>query len=162
MLGSLSHVTRPPYVYLFISRIQESRNPSGARLILFIAGGMTYSEIRSAYEIADIYNREVYIGSTHVITPSTFIEDLKGLRKPMGKIPPPVPAYVPPPPEPEPRREPPPLKQHLSSSSAQSSARSSGASTPVPSVTDDKSLPPSSTDSGKSEKKKKGGFRLFG
>lgn len=39
-----------------------SRTPTGARLIIFVAGGMTYSEMRSAYEIADIHNREVIIG----------------------------------------------------------------------------------------------------
>lgn len=36
--------------------------PSGPPIILFIVGGMTYSEIRSAYEIAETFDREVYIG----------------------------------------------------------------------------------------------------
>lgn len=30
--------------------------------MIFIVGGMTYSEIRSAYELAETFDREVYIG----------------------------------------------------------------------------------------------------
>ncbi|KAI8984346.1 Sec1-like protein [Mycotypha africana] len=55
--------------------------PSGPPIIIFIVGGMTYSEIRSAYEIAETYDREVYIGSTHIITPDKFVEDLGQLDK---------------------------------------------------------------------------------
>ncbi|RUS20042.1 hypothetical protein BC937DRAFT_86503 [Endogone sp. FLAS-F59071] len=145
------------------TRSADGKGPSGARLILFVAGGITYSEIRSAYELADMYNREIFIGSTHIITPTSFINDLKELRKPMPKLPPPVAPYVAPPPEPEPKKQlpPPPAPvQHLSSSSNPGSARSSGASTPAGSLAEsDKQL----SDPGKKdEKKKKGGFRLFG
>ncbi|KAI9474083.1 MAG: Sec1-like protein [Benjaminiella poitrasii] len=55
--------------------------PSGPPIIIFIVGGMTYSEIRSAYEIAETYDREVYIGSTHIITPDKFVKDLSQLDK---------------------------------------------------------------------------------
>lgn len=82
--------------------------------MIFIVGGMTYSEIRSAYEIAETFDREVYIGkynimnqkikkkkketniilvgSTHIITPDKFVEDLgkldKALPPPMSVVPP--------------------------------------------------------------------------
>ncbi|KAI8367256.1 Sec1-like protein [Blakeslea trispora] len=66
--------------------------PSGPPIIIFIVGGMTYSEIRSAYEIAEAFDREVYIGSTHIITPDHFVTDLSKLDKnapsPKGLIPP--------------------------------------------------------------------------
>ncbi|CAO3619991.1 unnamed protein product [Mucor hiemalis] len=68
--------------------------PSGPPIIIFIVGGMTYSEIRSAYEIAETFDREVYIGSTHIITPDKFVEDLGNLDK---RLPPPksvVPPYT--------------------------------------------------------------------
>ncbi|KAG2192973.1 hypothetical protein INT46_004221 [Mucor plumbeus] len=55
--------------------------PSGPPIIIFIVGGMTYSEIRSAYEIAETFDREVYIGSTHIITPDKFVEDIGKLDK---------------------------------------------------------------------------------
>ncbi|KAI8639642.1 Sec1-like protein [Parasitella parasitica] len=55
--------------------------PSGPPIIMFIVGGMTYSEIRSAYEIAETFDREVYIGSTHIITPDKFVKDISTLHK---------------------------------------------------------------------------------
>jgi len=53
----------------------------GPRLIVFIAGGMTFSEMRSAYEITQQYQRQVFIGSTHIITPKGMLEDLTKLKK---------------------------------------------------------------------------------
>ncbi|KAJ2961915.1 hypothetical protein NQZ79_g2914 [Umbelopsis isabellina] len=67
--------------------------PSGPPLILFVAGGITYSEIRSAYELAEAYDREVYIGSTHIITPKGFVDDLKALQLPPTPAKDTVPAY---------------------------------------------------------------------
>ncbi|KAJ1772118.1 syntaxin binding protein 1 [Coemansia sp. RSA 1843] len=52
---------------------------SGA-VIIYIAGGVTLSEMRAVYEIAQTFKREIYIGSTHIITPRGFLEDLKSLH----------------------------------------------------------------------------------
>lgn len=71
------------------------------RLIVFVAGGMTYSEIREAYQLSTSLNKDVFIGiyllfflshlfrqrfvilffpgSTHTITPKEFVDDLKVL-----------------------------------------------------------------------------------
>ncbi|KAG8853163.1 vacuolar sorting protein VPS33/slp1, partial [Serendipita sp. 411] len=49
------------------------------RVFVFVAGGMTYSEIRCAYEISASTPKDVYIGSTHTLIPEEFIEDLKTL-----------------------------------------------------------------------------------
>ena len=51
-----------------------------ARLIVFVAGGLTYSELRSVYEVANALNREVFIGSTHMLVPKQFIQGLRTLR----------------------------------------------------------------------------------
>lgn len=69
---------------------------SKQRVIVFVVGGMTYSEIREAYSLSTLLNKDIYIGmsfvssgafevtesfsstgSTHAITPRNFIDDLK-------------------------------------------------------------------------------------
>ncbi|KAG2157814.1 Sec1-like protein [Suillus bovinus] len=50
---------------------------SKQRVIVFVVGGMTYSEIREAYSLSTSLNKDIYIGSTHAITPRNFVDDLK-------------------------------------------------------------------------------------
>ncbi|KAI9223501.1 Sec1-like protein [Blastocladiella britannica] len=56
--------------------------PKGGRTVIFVLGGMTYSEIRATYEVAAAAGKEVLIGSTHIVTPGKFVDDLKNLRNP--------------------------------------------------------------------------------
>ncbi|KAI0272325.1 Sec1-like protein [Gloeopeniophorella convolvens] len=50
------------------------------RVLVFVAGGMTYSEMREAYQLSGALGRDVYIGSTHALTPRQFVDDLKVLE----------------------------------------------------------------------------------
>ncbi|KAG0146790.1 hypothetical protein CROQUDRAFT_656975 [Cronartium quercuum f. sp. fusiforme G11] len=66
------------------------------RMIVFIAGGMTHSEIRSAYSVSEAHSKDVIIGSTCIYTPKSFIHDLSQIDRggPSGtNQPPPSAAY---------------------------------------------------------------------
>ncbi|KFO56515.1 Syntaxin-binding protein 3, partial [Corvus brachyrhynchos] len=60
---------------------------SSARLIIFVIGGVTHSEMRSAYEVSEAYKScEVVIGSTHILTPKRLLEEVKSLSKPKDMV----------------------------------------------------------------------------
>lgn len=52
---------------------------TGPRKIVFVAGGMCYSEIRAAEEIMYTSGREVILGSTNFLNPTEYIENLRSL-----------------------------------------------------------------------------------
>jgi len=53
------------------------------RLIVYVLGGLSYSEIRAAYEVTSaVKNWEVVIGSDQLITPESFLKNLSKLGGP--------------------------------------------------------------------------------
>uniref|UniRef100_A0AC35U9I5 Syntaxin-binding protein 1 n=1 Tax=Rhabditophanes sp. KR3021 TaxID=114890 RepID=A0AC35U9I5_9BILA len=63
-------------------RGQAQQMRTGPRVIVYIVGGMTYSEIRAAYEVTKKKNPwEVIIGSDQIITPDKFLGNLRELNK---------------------------------------------------------------------------------
>jgi len=60
---------------------EEKKGPSGPRIIVFVIGGITYSEIRSAYELTNKLGRQVIVGSDHLIVASEFLDNIRGLKK---------------------------------------------------------------------------------
>ena len=51
------------------------------RFLIFVIGGLTFSEMRSAYEVAEQHKANVYIGSSNTLNASEFIVELSGLRR---------------------------------------------------------------------------------
>uniref|UniRef100_A0A8C3J6B7 Syntaxin binding protein 3 n=1 Tax=Calidris pygmaea TaxID=425635 RepID=A0A8C3J6B7_9CHAR len=65
----------------------KDERKSSARLIIFVIGGVTHSEMRSAYEVSQAYKScEVVIGSTHILTPKRLLDEVKSLSKPKDMV----------------------------------------------------------------------------
>ncbi|KJE93701.1 vesicle transporter [Capsaspora owczarzaki ATCC 30864] len=60
---------------------KTSETKTGPRLIVFFMGGITYSELRAAYEVNDKSKREIIVGGTHFTTANQYIENLGSLDK---------------------------------------------------------------------------------
>ncbi|KAK2848500.1 hypothetical protein FQN49_005664 [Arthroderma sp. PD_2] len=49
------------------------------RIIVFMAGGATYSEARSCYELSQQNNKDVFLASSHMLTPGLFLRQMRDL-----------------------------------------------------------------------------------
>lgn len=83
---SISKSVRKPSMNVFAaSTATQSTNAgkkkvaSGGRQIVFMVGGMCYSELRSAREVMNTTGTDIVIGSTRCITPKDFLDDLNSL-----------------------------------------------------------------------------------
>ncbi len=56
-------------------RVVENRQ----RILVFMAGGATYSESRACYDVSSKYGRDVVLATSHMLTPQLFIRQLGDL-----------------------------------------------------------------------------------
>ncbi|KAI1481608.1 hypothetical protein K445DRAFT_313802 [Daldinia sp. EC12] len=71
------------------------------RIIVFMAGGATFSESRSCYEVSAALNRDVFLATSHMLTPQLFVRqvgdlgvDKRRLDIPMERPPQRAPAHL--------------------------------------------------------------------
>ncbi|KAK5988166.1 Protein transport protein sec1 [Cladobotryum mycophilum] len=87
------------------------------RLIVFMAGGATFSESRACYEIGKERSRDIILATSHMLTPQLFVRQVKDLSRDKRQLDLPIdrpkraPAHLferPAPPPPPPQVRPPP------------------------------------------------------
>ncbi|KLJ07133.1 hypothetical protein EMPG_17385 [Blastomyces silverae] len=61
------------------ARTRPSAAEPRQRIILFMAGGATFSEARSCYELARASSKDVYLATSHMLTPKLFLRQLGDL-----------------------------------------------------------------------------------
>ncbi|KAI0014439.1 Sec1 family protein [Xylariaceae sp. FL0662B] len=71
------------------------------RIIVYMAGGATFSESRACYEVSNTMNRDVFLATSHMLTPQLFVRqvgdlsvDKRRLDIPMERPPPRAPAHL--------------------------------------------------------------------
>jgi syntaxin-binding protein 1 len=116
---SLRNAGKPTWA----SNRSQSNKPR-QRLIVFMAGGATYSEARACYDVSHQYGKDVFLASTHMQTPKTYLRQVsllstgrKQLNLPQDQARPQMPAWMSdaPPQDLAPKPQPPQPPQHTSS-----------------------------------------------
>lgn len=63
-------------------RVPENRQ----RIIIFMAGGATFSESRACYEVGAALNRDVFLATSHMLTPQLFVRQVGDLSVDKRKL----------------------------------------------------------------------------
>lgn len=80
--SSLRHAsTKPTW-----ARTRPSAHEPKQRIILFIAGGGTYSESRACYELSRTCQKDIYMATSHMVTPNFFLRQTSELSVDRRKL----------------------------------------------------------------------------
>ncbi|BCS29450.1 Sec1 family protein [Aspergillus puulaauensis] len=143
------------------ARTRSTGEQPRQRIIVFMAGGATYGEARTCYELSETFKKDIFLASSHMLTPGLFLRqvsdlgaDRRRLDIPAERPKPTAPAHLfekdPPPPQPAPQKKPSPAPP-----AAAMGAMSLGPSPPPQKPTIASSKPPKE----QKEKKKHRFFR---
>lgn len=61
------------------ARTRPSTREPQQRIIVFMAGGATYSEARACYEVSEALNKDVFLATSHMLTPTLFLRQVGDL-----------------------------------------------------------------------------------
>ncbi|PLB49005.1 vesicle trafficking protein [Aspergillus steynii IBT 23096] len=100
------------------ARTRSAAEQPKQRIIVFMAGGATYGETRTCYEVSQAFGKDVFMATSHMLSPSLFLRQLGDLSTdrrrldiPAERPKPTAPAHLferePPPPQPAPKKPPP-------------------------------------------------------
>ncbi|KIX08458.1 uncharacterized protein Z518_03114 [Rhinocladiella mackenziei CBS 650.93] len=99
------------------AQTRSQSNKPRQRIIVFMAGGATYSEARACYDVSRMAGKEIFLATTHMITPKNFLRQVsllsagrRQLDLPTDRAQPKLPAWMsePPPQGQQPRPQAPP------------------------------------------------------
>jgi syntaxin-binding protein 1 len=68
------------------ARSRTERNEIRQRIIVFVAGGATYSESRACYEVSRSSGRDIFLATSHMLTPSLFVKQVGDLSQDRRKL----------------------------------------------------------------------------
>ncbi|OCT45227.1 Protein transport protein sec1 [Cladophialophora carrionii] len=94
--SSLRNAGKPTW-----AQARSQTNKPRQRIIVFMGGGATYAEARACYEVSRMAGKEIFLATTHMLTPKTFLRQVsllsagrKQLDLPMDRAPPRLPAWM--------------------------------------------------------------------
>ncbi|CCD26975.1 Sec1p NDAI_0J00830 [Naumovozyma dairenensis CBS 421] len=64
------------------NNVSQKENIPRQRFFYYVLGGITYPEIKSAYDQSNFKNKDVFIGSDGIITPLAYMRSIEFLTKP--------------------------------------------------------------------------------
>ena len=83
------------------AQTRAQSNKPRQRIIVFMAGGATYAEARACYEVSHQMGKEVFLATSHLQTPKTYLRQVsllsagrKQLEIPSDKAPPQLPTWM--------------------------------------------------------------------
>jgi len=146
------------------ARTRPSAMEPRQRIVVFMAGGATYSESRACYEVSRIYNKDIYMASSHMLNPSLFLRqvgdlsvDRRRLDLPTDRPKPKAPAHIY---EKEPVQAPVAQMGTMSLNSGGDTKKTNGAVPPGPKTHPIPSPTMITASTGKPKEKKKGFFKF--